>query len=44
MSVQAKQAINQLAGQSNSRSIVGDWDRMEAYWKWVAQVYGPEMI
>jgi hypothetical protein len=44
VSVQVKQAIEQLQGQSNLRSIVSDWTRMEAYWKWVAQMYGPEMV
>lgn len=44
VSVQVQHAINQLAGQSNLHGIVGDWDGMEAYWKWVAQLYGPEMV
>jgi hypothetical protein len=44
VSVQVKQAIAQLQGQSNLRGILGDWSRMEAYWKWVAQMYGPEMV
>ena len=44
VSVQVKQAIDQLAGQSNLRGITNDWPRMDAYWKWVTQLYGPEII
>lgn len=44
LSVQVKQALDQLQGQSNLRGIVSDWRRMDAYWKWVAQMYGPDMV
>ncbi|KAF2469917.1 uncharacterized protein BDR25DRAFT_304295 [Lindgomyces ingoldianus] len=44
VSVQVKQAIHQLYGQNNLRGITFSWDSMEAYWKWVAQMYGPEMV
>jgi hypothetical protein len=35
-------ALNALGTESNG--ILQDWYRMEPYWKWVAQLYGPEMI
>ncbi|EMD91328.1 hypothetical protein COCC4DRAFT_188788 [Bipolaris maydis ATCC 48331] len=38
------QAITQLSSQSNLRGILGNWNSMDAYWKWIAQMYGPEMI
>ncbi|KAF2183982.1 hypothetical protein K469DRAFT_689720 [Zopfia rhizophila CBS 207.26] len=44
VSVQVKQALDQLNGQANLRGITGNWGVMEAYWKWVAQMYGPEMV
>ena len=31
-------------GDGNSRGILPNWAEMEPYWKWVAQLYGPEMI
>ncbi|KAF1840745.1 uncharacterized protein K460DRAFT_321174 [Cucurbitaria berberidis CBS 394.84] len=43
ISVQVRQALNQLQGQNNLRGITSDWSSMDAYWKWVAQMYGPEM-
>ncbi|KAF2833078.1 hypothetical protein CC86DRAFT_338215 [Ophiobolus disseminans] len=43
-SVQVRQALEQLQGQSNLRGITSDWNIMEAYWKWIAQMYGPEML
>lgn len=43
-SVQIQQALAQLQGQSNLRGITSSWHTMEAYWKWIAQMYGPEMI
>lgn len=39
-----KSALGRLSGQSNLRGIVFHWFAMEAYWKWIAQMYGPEMI
>jgi hypothetical protein len=44
VSVQVRQALDQLQGQSNLRGIVSNWNSMDAYWKWVAQMYGPEMV
>lgn len=43
VSVQVSQALNQLHGQSNLRGITSNWSSMDAYWKWIAQMYGPEM-
>ncbi|KAJ4301910.1 hypothetical protein N0V90_004006 [Kalmusia sp. IMI 367209] len=43
VSVQVKQAVEQLEGQSNLKGITSKWRGMEPYWKWVAQMYGPEM-
>jgi hypothetical protein len=42
-SVQVRQALEQLRGQANLRGIVANWESMDAYWKWMAQMYGPEM-
>lgn len=42
--VQVRNALDQLRGQANLRGITSHWDSMEAYWKWVAQMYGPEMV
>ena len=40
-----KTALNALGGQSAElKGILNSWDAMEPYWKWVAQLYGPEMI
>lgn len=33
-----------LARQGNLRCIKGNWYQMEPYWKWVAQLYGPEVM
>ncbi|KAI4641777.1 hypothetical protein J4E93_007875 [Alternaria ventricosa] len=43
-SEQVLQALEQLEGQSNLRGITADWYTMDAYWKWIAQMYGPDMI
>jgi hypothetical protein len=43
-SVQVRQALDQLQGQGNLRGITSSWYTMDAYWKWIAQMYGPEMI
>jgi hypothetical protein len=42
--IQVKNALDQLRGQANLRGITSHWDSMEAYWKWIAQMYGPEMV
>ena len=39
-----KLALNSLGGQSGLRGILPNWYSMEPYWKWVTQLYGPEMI
>lgn len=44
LSTSVQQALEQLSGQSNLRGILAYWDLMDAYWKWIAQMYGPEMI
>ncbi|KAI1387788.1 uncharacterized protein F4822DRAFT_407581 [Hypoxylon trugodes] len=36
--------INALAQQDNLRSITANWNSMEPYWKWIAQLYGPEAM
>jgi hypothetical protein len=38
------QAQQQLQGQNTLRGITAQWSSMEAYWKWITQMYGPEMI
>ena len=37
-------ALSALSGQSNLRGIKANWYEMDSYWKWVTQLYGPEMI
>jgi hypothetical protein len=44
ISVQVSQAISQLQGQGNLRGITARWSGMDAYWKWIAQMYGGEMV
>ncbi|MCJ1300613.1 hypothetical protein MMC08_003410, partial [Hypocenomyce scalaris] len=39
-----KVALNSLDNQSGLKGILDNWYSMEPYWKWVAQLYGPEMI
>ncbi|KAH7414032.1 hypothetical protein DE146DRAFT_673709 [Phaeosphaeria sp. MPI-PUGE-AT-0046c] len=41
ISAQMQLALEQLRGQSNLRGITAGG--MDAYWKWIAQMYGPEM-
>ncbi|KAB8337339.1 hypothetical protein FH972_021638 [Carpinus fangiana] len=41
---QVKIALNSLGNQSNLRGILSNFYSMEPYWKWVAQLYGPEII
>ena len=41
-STQMTSAVNSLTHQNVG--ILKNWRAMEAYWKWVAQLYGPEMI
>lgn len=42
-SQQVQQAVRDLE-QSNLRGIVSSWTSMDAYWKWIAQMYGPDLI
>ena len=37
-------ALSALGERAGLRGILSDWYSMEPYWKWVAQLYGPEMI
>jgi hypothetical protein len=37
-------ALSALNQQGNLRGILGDWNRMEPYWKWVVMLYGPEVV
>lgn len=39
-----KIALNALGTRPGLRGILSNWYHMEPYWKWVAQLYGPEMI
>ncbi|CAO2650340.1 Nn.00g016320.m01.CDS01 [Neocucurbitaria sp. VM-36] len=43
LGVQVGKALDQLRGQNNLRGITCNWSNMNAYWKWIAQMYGPEM-
>ncbi|KAI2610585.1 hypothetical protein GGR54DRAFT_373931 [Hypoxylon sp. NC1633] len=36
-------ALKQQEG-GTGRGIKGDWNSMEPYWQWVAQLYGPEVM
>ncbi|KAJ3518584.1 hypothetical protein NM208_g14465 [Fusarium decemcellulare] len=37
-------ALNQLNGQPNLRGIRYGWLNMEPYWRWVAMMFGPEVV
>ena len=37
-------ALSALGERAGLRGILSNWYSMEPYWKWVAQLYGPEMI
>ena len=39
-----KVALGRLGSRSGLRGILASWYSMEPYWKWVAQLYGPELI
>ena len=39
-----QQALEGLRSQSNTKGITASWSGMDAYWRWIAQMYGPEMI
>ncbi|KAL4916748.1 hypothetical protein BDW62DRAFT_211719 [Aspergillus aurantiobrunneus] len=36
--------FSQLQGQQNLSGIKNDWNSMSPYWKWVTQLYGPEIV
>jgi len=36
--------ITSLGGHPNLKGILNSWYSMEPYWKWISQMYGPEMI
>lgn len=36
--------LNQLTGHQTLRGIKSNWRDMEAYWQWVAELYGQEII
>lgn len=37
-------ALSALGERAGLRGILSNWYSMEPYWKWVAQLYGPEMV
>lgn len=43
ISPQVQQALDQLQGQANLKGITSDWHSMDDYWRWIAELYGPEM-
>ncbi|GAB7323620.1 hypothetical protein MBLNU13_g07107t1 [Cladosporium sp. NU13] len=38
------QALEKLTSHAHARGITHHWSSMDAYWKWTAELYGPEMI
>lgn len=38
------QALEKLRSHAHARGITHHWSSMDAYWKWTAELYGPEMI
>jgi hypothetical protein len=43
-SVAVRQALSDLHRHTNLRGITSEWSQMDAYWKWVAQMYGPQIM
>ena len=43
-SPEVESALHGLRGYPLLKCILPYFDRMDAYWKWIAQMYGPEMI
>jgi hypothetical protein len=41
---EVQNGIAGLSGQLNPKGITSYWHSMDCYWKWIAQMYGPEMI
>jgi len=39
-----KAALDALGDQVGPGGILANWDTMQPYWKWVVQLYGPEMV
>ena len=42
--IEIMNAANALSNQSNLKGITSNWWLMDPYWRWIAQLYGPEMI
>lgn len=38
------QALEKLRSHAHARGITHHWSSMDAYWKWTAELYGPEML
>jgi hypothetical protein len=38
------QALEGLKSHAHARGITHQWSSMDVYWKWMAELYGPEMI
>lgn len=38
------QALEKLRSHAHARGITHHWPSMDAYWRWMAELYGPEMI
>jgi hypothetical protein len=38
------QALERLESHSHSKGITNPWSSMDSYWKWMAELYGPETI
>jgi hypothetical protein len=36
--------LSQLQSQTNLSGIKSPWRHMSSYWKWIAQLYGPELV
>ncbi|KAL9581057.1 MAG: hypothetical protein Q9212_004129 [Teloschistes hypoglaucus] len=41
---QIELSLDRLGGRNDLRGIVNNWNVMDAYWKWVAELYGPAII
>ncbi|KAF9883229.1 hypothetical protein FE257_003823 [Aspergillus nanangensis] len=37
-------SLSQLVGQRNLSGITAEWRLMSPYWKWLTQLYGPEIV
>ncbi|KAJ9144062.1 reverse transcriptase protein [Pleurostoma richardsiae] len=43
-SEEVQAAVEALGSQAGLRGITGNWHAMEPYWRWVAAMYGPEVV